>query len=646
MLDHDLLHRSLVAEAHALPSCQAFQRERKPVHAAFHQPHPARLDMCDQHQRRRRREGRRAAIGRVAAEQLLQPRVAEIAAKGAPQGGVRAQRAIITEAGEAHPPAEPQRIDLGVAQERPVERVVEPLRLRPERTKAARLLYPGKGADGILAGLRIGEEVEPGIAPSVTRKDLRPAGRKVIVERLAACGEHTREHVTQGEHGRAGIDRGAVDRDRAQLAAGSGGRLDDRDVESPCGEQCGGNEPANTRSDHYHALVSHAPPPIDETLTSVHFYGHMNSSVLTLAHLRLALWRNRVIGSARFQRFASHFPLTRPTARRRARALFDLVAGFTYSQTLAACIETGLIELLAGAPLPTKAIAQRIAMPESSTERLLRAAAAIGLVERVGVVWLLGPQGAALRGNPGIAEMVAHHHLLYADLADPVALFRRGGGGGVLSRHWRYAEEGGCGTADEVEPYSTLMAASQPLVAEQVLDAYPIARHRRLLDIGGGEGAFLAAAGLRAPKLELALFDLPAVVDRAQARLAAAGLSDRATVIGGNFLVDPLPADHDLITLVRVLHDHDDAPALALLRAIRTALPPGGRLLVAEPMAGTPGAEPAGDSYFGLYLLAMGSGRPRTPGEIVAMLRDAGFTSSRLVGTALPLTVRVIVATR
>ena len=61
-----------------------------------------------------------------------------------------------------------------------------------------------------------------------------------------------------------------------------------------------------------------------------------------------------------------------------------------------------------------------------------------------------------------------------------------------------------------------------------------------------------------------------------------------------------------------MLHDHDDAAALALLRAARAALPPDGTLLLAEPMAGTPGAEPMGDAYFGFYLLAMGSGRPRT----------------------------------
>ena len=64
-------------------------------------------------------------------------------------------------------------------------------------------------------------------------------------------------------------------------------------------------------------------------------------------------------------------------------------------------------------------------------------------------------------------------------------------------------------------------------------------------------------------------------------------------------------------------------PALAILTAIRKAIAPGGTLLIAEPMAGTRGAEASGDAYFGFYLLAMGQGRPRTVDEI------AHFASAR-----------------
>lgn len=348
-------------------------------------------------------------------------------------------------------------------------------------------------------------------------------------------------------------------------------------------------------------------------------------------------WRNRLLASPRFHRLAARLPFTRRPARRHARALFDLVAGFTYSQTLAACVELDLFALLGHAPLPLDAIAAHAGLELPAAERLVKAAAAIGLFERLaGDRVTLGVAGAALRGNPGAVAMVAHHRLLYADLADPVALLRRGGGGGVLQDFWRYAANA---PPDAVSGYSALMAASLAPVAEQLLDAYPIARHRRLLDVGGGEGAFLAAAAARAPALELGLFDLAAVGARAQARLGG-----RITVHPGDFRHDPLPTGYDAISLVRVLHDHDRPVALALLRAARIALPSGGRLLICEPMAAAAGAGPVGDTYFGFYLLAMGSGGARTPKEIAAMLREAGFASSRRVRTTMPLIASMIVA--
>jgi len=108
--------------------------------------------------------------------------------------------------------------------------------------------------------------------------------------------------------------------------------------------------------------------------------------------------------------------------------------------------------------------------------------------------------------------------------------------------------------------------------------------------------------------------------------------------------VDPLPHGADVISLVRVIHDHDDAQALGILKAVRRALPPNGTLLLAEPMAGTPGAEAMGDAYFGFYLLAMGHGRPRTPQELEAMLQAAGFGLTRLVPTRIPLQTQLLIA--
>jgi demethylspheroidene O-methyltransferase len=374
-------------------------------------------------------------------------------------------------------------------------------------------------------------------------------------------------------------------------------------------------------------------------------------------------WRDAVVSNSRFQRWAAGFPLTRWIAARQSRKLFDLCAGFVYSQILSACVSLDLFRILADGPQTAGQLAPRLSLSVEATERLLRAAAALGLLATRGSAphapslmrYGLGMSGAALLGNPGVTGMIRHHHLLYGDLADPVALLRNSfqnscaGNNSkptALTQFWPYAREGQAANKDTVSAYSTLMSMSQSLVVDDILEAYPFHTHRRVMDVGGGDGTFLISLARNTPQLHVTLFDLPAVAAKAQSRFADAQLTERARVIGGNAATDALPEGADLITLIRVLHDHDDDRAMAILAAIHKALPPGGQLLIAEPMAGVKGAEPVGDAYFGFYLLAMGSGRPRRPEEIARFLQNAGFGDIRIRRTRRPLLTGAISATR
>lgn len=363
---------------------------------------------------------------------------------------------------------------------------------------------------------------------------------------------------------------------------------------------------------------------------------------------RACRWRDRLIGNERFQRFSASFPLTRWAARRQADRLFDLCAGFVYAQVLRAAIELKLFDLVAEQPLTLVDLAGRLDLSIASTERLLRAAVALGLIERrSGGRYGLSMMGAALQSSPGIAAMVEHHALLYIDLADPVALLRRDGHRDTgLAQYWAYAGRTAPDalSAEDVAAYSDLMAISQRMLSGDILDAYPFGRARRLLDVGGGDGTFLRAVAERAPNLELHLFDLPAVVERASARFVAAGLSGRTTATGGNFFADPLPSGADLVTLVRVTFDHDDQRVLTLLRSIRAALAPGGTLLIAEPLAGTPGAEAITDAYYGFYLLAMGRGQTRSLAHLTRLLKATGFSRIRNIPTRRPFLTALVAA--
>ncbi len=361
---------------------------------------------------------------------------------------------------------------------------------------------------------------------------------------------------------------------------------------------------------------------------------------------RWAQRRNRILGSPSFQRWAARTPGFRAIARRKAAGQFDLIAGFVYTQITHIFVQTSLLGFLGEGPRTTSAIAGFLGFDIDATDRILRAGRALELAESPQRgLWLLGKVGAALSPNEGALAMIRHHALVYQDLADPLAVFSGGRPGNTrLSAFWTYASQQD-GQARSAMPYSDLMRATQPMVWEQIIGAYPFAAHRRMLDIGGGSGAFVEAVGQAAPGLELGLFDLPDVVSFAKERLAASEAGNRVHVHGGSFLRDRLPTGYDLMTLVRILHDHDDEDAAFLLRNIRELLPPRGRLLIVEPMAETRGAERMGDAYFGLYLWLMGSGRPRSARTNRQMLEMAGFTSVKEIPTPLPMVAKALVAT-
>ena len=369
------------------------------------------------------------------------------------------------------------------------------------------------------------------------------------------------------------------------------------------------------------------------------------SSQMTLRE-RFVAFRNRLIADRRFQRFAVGFPLTRLVAHKKARALFDLCAGFVYSQVLLASVRLDLFRLLSDGPLSVDELAGRLSLPQDVTARLLRATAALDLTEQVsGNRYALGELGAALLGNPGVAEMVQHHAVLYGDLVDPLAILKGEKDDTALARFWGYGHGDAAGAeAGGTSAYSALMAASQPPVIEDVLAGYRFDHHHHLLDIGGGHGAFAMAVAEAVPDLDVTLFDLPSVAEKASAAFGAAGLGNRCEAVGGDFFSDPFPADADIITMVRVCYDHDDQAVAKLFAKAHTALAHGGTLLIAETMASADGTDPIADTYFNIYLLAMGGGRPRTPGTFSKLLESAGFLNIRILSSKRGFMTRIMTA--
>jgi demethylspheroidene O-methyltransferase len=337
-----------------------------------------------------------------------------------------------------------------------------------------------------------------------------------------------------------------------------------------------------------------------------------------LSQSRLPLMQ-RLAGSRGFQAWAARMPVLRRIVRAEGAALFDIIQGFVRSQVLFALVELDVLARLAQGPKGAAALAPAAGLTVERMQILLQAGAGIGLLRRRrDGTFALARRGAAFLGVPGLAAMVRHHSVLYQDLADPVALLRGEVAPG-LARFWPYVF--GAAAAEDPQTaatYSGLMADSQTLVAEDTLRLVDLTGIAHLMDVGGGTGAFLRAVRNAHTDLRLTVFDLPVV-------LASARLPVDIGGVPGSFRDDPLPKGADAISLVRVLYDHSDMTVAQLLNKVHAALPPGGRLIVSEPMSGGARPDPATDVYFALYCLAMQTGRTRSAAEIAELMAVAGF---------------------
>ena len=354
---------------------------------------------------------------------------------------------------------------------------------------------------------------------------------------------------------------------------------------------------------------------------------------------RWRLFRNRVLANQKFQKWAAKMPLVRGIASQKAVELHHLTAGFVYTQTLTAVIQSNLLAVLQGRIETTKSVAAMCGLSPQAAFTLLTASRALKLTDEVTPGhWMVGELGASVLGNPAVADMVRHHAVLYRDLADPLAILRHRENTG-LRNYWSYVP-GGTRLEESHREYSRLMSSSLALIADHILDSYPLKDYASLIDVAGGTGQFARVVKQRYPELSTTVLDLPEVVSEAKALSTPHDIRFVAT----DMFHSPLPENSELFSLIRVLHDHDDEPVKQLLSRLHSALRPGGHLLIAEPMTGTAGAESIGDTYFSFYLWAMGSGRPRTAKELEAMCLAAGFTRIREFKTPIPALTRLLVA--
>jgi hypothetical protein len=318
-------------------------------------------------------------------------------------------------------------------------------------------------------------------------------------------------------------------------------------------------------------------------------------------------------------------------APRPSLALRRLVNGYQVTQAIHVAAVLGIADLLADGPRTSDDLAAATDSHPQALYRLLRALASIGVFrEEADRSFALTELGACLRSDA--PEPVGSWG---AFVGEPYqwqawgALLHSVRTGENAFRHvhgvdsWTYRAR----HPELSAGFDRAMTDLSRQVSAAVLEAYDFGRFRHIVDVGGGNGAFLAAILVKHPLTYGVLFDQPHVVAGAAPVLRAAGVQDRCQVVGGSF-VEAVPAGGDAYILKAILHDWEDEPCRHILRTCRQAIAAGTALLVVERELGRPNQNPD-PKFSDLNMLVGPMGQERTPAEYAALCAAAGF---RFVG--------------
>lgn len=331
---------------------------------------------------------------------------------------------------------------------------------------------------------------------------------------------------------------------------------------------------------------------------------------------------------------------------RPAVALRRLVDGYMVSQAIHVAAALGIADLLAGGPRASDDLAAATDTDPGSLYRLLRALGSVDVLrEEEGRRFALTPLGDCLRSDApepvgGWAAYVGRPYRWesWAHLLQSV----RTGESGFRHAHgvdsWTFWEA----HPEEGAIFDRAMTDGSLAANRSLLDAYDFGRFGTVVDVGGGQGAFLAAVLAESRAARGILYDLPQVVAGAHDVLEAAGVADRCEVAAGSFF-ESVPTGGDAYVLQSVLHDWADAEAAAILSTCRNAAAEGATLLVLERELGAPN-ENRDAKLSDLNMLVGPGGRERTLDEYGALLRATGFEPRGITPTGCGIDVIEAVA--
>lgn len=303
--------------------------------------------------------------------------------------------------------------------------------------------------------------------------------------------------------------------------------------------------------------------------------------------------------------------------------------GSMAAHTLRAAVRLGVVERIGDGQRTAAEVAADAETAPQPTTRLLRALAALGLLAE---------------DSPGTFSVTESGALLRPDHPASLTSFVRMFTDPAIVRAWEHLERSvrtGEIAFDSVfgTDFFTHLARNPELSADfnaamgQVVSetasvlpgAVDFGRFATVVDVGGGNGTLLAAVLQAHPDLSGIVFDTAEGLADAPTTLARHGLEERCSLVAGDFFRS-VPQGADACLVKSVLHDWTDAQAVTILRHCREALPPGGVVLIVEPvLPDVVGADDEGTYLSDLNMMVNVGGRERTRADFEALCLEAAL---------------------
>jgi predicted O-methyltransferase YrrM len=313
-------------------------------------------------------------------------------------------------------------------------------------------------------------------------------------------------------------------------------------------------------------------------------------------------------------------------AETRQDELMGVVRGFMESRILLTAAELDLFTLLAGRPMRADEVCKEIGGDLRAVTILLDALCAIGWLRKADGIYSTQPETAEMlaAGAPeGVLPIILHYANMWKRWSRLTDIVR-----GAPSEEPAVATRTPEQFRAFIEGMHVLARRRAPAVVAQV----GVGEARALLDVGGASGTYTIAFLRAAPAMRATLFDLPNVVDMARERLAGEGLLDRVTLVGGDYLKDPIPGSHDLAFLSAIIHQNSPEENVALYRKCHDAMVSGGRIVIRDHLMSDDRTSPRFGAVFAVNMLCGTSGgNSYTFAEIAQGLEQAGFVNPRII---------------